>query len=550
MLRSTRIVSLAAAALALVAISKEAQAQCVVGGAGGTYGTDTLATAGVWDTTLPGSPLVSTLAVTVPSGATVLNSVVLRGLSHTWGGDTHVILESPAGQQYNVLVVSDDTSPGGGGCGDVLGGGDYTIVDAGQAAGCGGAAVLTCGTGLPAGTYAQSFSNWTSGGAGVLNTPLEQIPLANGTWTLYVHDWYPPLDSGSLASWEMCFGSPTPPPPGGGPPLACVTGGAGGFVPQTGAVDGTWPTVLPTGQLTSTLAVTIPAGSTTIKGLKLNGLSHTWLGDCQIVLTSPSGINYNIFQEVDGNFGGGCATDFAGDYIFVDPVLGTDNCGNPATPFVCTGALALTPGYYGQYYGAWTSGDAGIVNVNLESIPPANGTWTLSIYDWYVGADAGSLTSWDLCFDSGASTPTAYCTAGTTTNGCNASITATAQPSVTFSTACVLNVANVEGQKQGLIFYGVNNTGFSPTPWGPGSTSFLCVKSPTQRSGTQTSGGLTNSCTGAFTLDWNVYQGANPGALGNPFSAGAKVYAQGWFRDPPAPKTTNLSNAVEMTVVP
>jgi hypothetical protein len=148
------------------------------------------------------------------------------------------------------------------------------------------------------------------------------------------------------------------------------------------------------------------------------------------------------------------------------------------------------------------------------------------------------------------SAPVVYCTAGTTTNGCNASITATAQPSVTFANPCVLNVANVEGQKQGLIFYGVNNTGFTPSVWGTGSTSFLCVKSPNQRTGTQTAGGTAGQCDGAFTLDWNAYQAANPGALGNPFSAGNKVYAQSWFRDPPAPKTTNLSDALEMTCQP
>jgi hypothetical protein len=31
---------------------------------------------------------------------------------------------------------------------------------------------------------------------------------------------------------------------------------------------------------------------------------------------------------------------------------------------------------------------------------------------------------------------------------------------------------------------------------------------------------------------------------------GQKVYAQAWYRDPPAPKTTNLSNAIELTVGP
>lgn len=149
----------------------------------------------------------------------------------------------------------------------------------------------------------------------------------------------------------------------------------------------------------------------------------------------------------------------------------------------------------------------------------------------------------------GPGAPVVYCTAGTTTNNCSASISASAQPSVSFASPCQIDVANIEGQKLGLVFYSVDNTGFAPLPWGAG-TSFLCVKSPTQRSATQNSNGTAGQCDGAFTLDWNAFQIANPGSLGNPFSTGNKVYLQAWFRDPPASKTTNLSDAVELTCIP
>ena len=145
--------------------------------------------------------------------------------------------------------------------------------------------------------------------------------------------------------------------------------------------------------------------------------------------------------------------------------------------------------------------------------------------------------------------PVAYCTAGTSTNGCLPSIGASAQPSVSLANACVITASNIEGQKNGLIFYGIDNSGFTPTAWG-GSSSFLCVKPPTQRTSPQDSGGTIGACDGVLTLDWNAYQSGNPAALGNPWSAGAKVYAQAWYRDPPSPKTTNLSDAVEMTYVP
>jgi len=142
--------------------------------------------------------------------------------------------------------------------------------------------------------------------------------------------------------------------------------------------------------------------------------------------------------------------------------------------------------------------------------------------------------------------PTVYCTAGTTTNGCAASITATANPSASLANSCSLNVSNVEGQKSGLIFYSIN--GQQAQAWN--ATSFLCVKAPTQRTTTQSSGGTVNTCNGSLTLDWNAFQTANPSALGNPWTAGNVLQAQAWFRDPPAGKSTNLSDAIEMTYVP
>jgi hypothetical protein len=139
-----------------------------------------------------------------------------------------------------------------------------------------------------------------------------------------------------------------------------------------------------------------------------------------------------------------------------------------------------------------------------------------------------------------------YCTAGTTTNGCVATISASAAPSVSLANTCNISVANVEGQKSGLIFYSI--TGQNAAPWN--ATSFLCVKSPTQRTGTQTSGGTVNLCDGTLVLDWDAFQSAHPTALGNPWSAGDVVQVQAWFRDPPAGKATNLSDAIEMTYVP
>ncbi|MCC7013294.1 MAG: protein kinase [Planctomycetes bacterium] len=141
-----------------------------------------------------------------------------------------------------------------------------------------------------------------------------------------------------------------------------------------------------------------------------------------------------------------------------------------------------------------------------------------------------------------------YCTAGTTTNGCNASMSATGSPSVSSTSGFTLTCSNVEGQKFGLIFYGLS--GPKASAWTFGSTSYLCVKAPVQRTPSENSGGTAGACDGAFSIDFLTYLSTHPGALGQPFSEGLCVNAQAWFRDPPAPGTTNLSDAVQFDTLP
>ena len=144
--------------------------------------------------------------------------------------------------------------------------------------------------------------------------------------------------------------------------------------------------------------------------------------------------------------------------------------------------------------------------------------------------------------------PTVYCTAGTSVAGCVASIGATGNPNVAHNAPCQIDVTLMEGQRTGVVFYGLTPL---IQPWCvSGGSSFLCVKTPIQRAFPQNSGGTFGQCDGALALDWNAFQSANPTALGNPWLAGEKAYVQGWFRDPSACKTTSLSDAVELTYQP
>jgi Tol biopolymer transport system component len=152
-------------------------------------------------------------------------------------------------------------------------------------------------------------------------------------------------------------------------------------------------------------------------------------------------------------------------------------------------------------------------------------------------------------YDLGAILPFAYCTAGTTTHGCVPAIAYTGTPSASASSGFTITVHSVEGMKQGILFYGVNNSGFVPHPWG-GSSSYMCVRAPTQRTHSQNSGGTFNGCDGVLSIDWNAFMATHPTALGNPLQVGQAVYAQAWFRDPPSPKSTMLSDALQFSVGP
>jgi hypothetical protein len=139
-----------------------------------------------------------------------------------------------------------------------------------------------------------------------------------------------------------------------------------------------------------------------------------------------------------------------------------------------------------------------------------------------------------------------YCTAGISSNLCTPSMSASGLPCASAPSGFVLTCSGLDGQRFGLVFYGVS--GRIAQPWGPQSSSWLCVSSGTvgvQRTPAANSGGGAGSCSGVISVDWLAFVSGNPTALGAPVSGGEVVQAQCWYRDPPAPRTTNLSDAIE-----
>lgn len=221
-------------------------------------------------------------------------------------------------------------------------------------------------------------------------------------------------------------------------------------------------------------------------------------------------------------------------YLFIPIGAGAQVTLDPGTPpGVQSGAL-VGPGTLNVTFSGLLS--AGRYSLSTQGRVEGVNVWPYSgSYDSQVS----------LAID--CATPLNYCTAGTTSNGCLAHIQGFGTPSASASSGYALNVTGVEGASLGLIFYGVS--GRSATQWGT-SSSFVCVKSPTQRTSAQSAGGTAGACDGVFTLDWNQFVAGQPGALGVPFSAGQLVQAQAWFRDAPSSKTTALSDAVEFVFCP
>jgi len=141
-----------------------------------------------------------------------------------------------------------------------------------------------------------------------------------------------------------------------------------------------------------------------------------------------------------------------------------------------------------------------------------------------------------------------YCTAGTSTAGCTAAMGATGVLSASATSGFTLGATGVEGDKLGILFYSIS--GPASQPWFGGSTSFKCVKSPMQRLTPLFSGGNAGACDGQLMQDVQVYFAANPAALGAPLVAGGLYSFQAWYRDPPAPATTSLSDALQVTCAP
>jgi Tol biopolymer transport system component len=149
--------------------------------------------------------------------------------------------------------------------------------------------------------------------------------------------------------------------------------------------------------------------------------------------------------------------------------------------------------------------------------------------------------------DDGGTSGVTYCSPGLSTHSCSASMRGAGTPSASASSGFHVIVDHVEGARSALIEYSLAPT---YTTWVFGSTSYLCILAPTQRTAALFSNGTGGACDGFLDLDWLAWRVAHPGALGHALLPGQSVYFQASYRDGPAPSGRNLSDALAVLLCP
>jgi hypothetical protein len=185
---------------ASMCLSGAAAAQFSVSGPGALVPASGLSS-GTYPTSLPTVPGVATVQVPVP--VFQIDAIEVQGLSHTYVGDLTMVLRDPTGVEH--LIWTRPAFGNGstfGTSGDFTGG-NYSWVESGAP----NDMPATSNGDLLPGEYNQTFSTgqvaWSSGDAGIYNTPLSGISGPAGDWSLVFYDWYASADDGSFVSWKL-----------------------------------------------------------------------------------------------------------------------------------------------------------------------------------------------------------------------------------------------------------------------------------------------------------------------------------------------------------
>ncbi|HQZ75786.1 MAG TPA: hypothetical protein PLO70_14800, partial [Chitinophagaceae bacterium] len=132
----------------------------------------------------------------------------------------------------------------------------------------------------------------------------------------------------------------------------------------------------------------LPTSGVRVKSIAINGLSHTFPSDIDMVVQSPTGTNVVIMSDAGGG------TDIVnGNLVFDDAAASL----LPAT--IVSGTYRPTNAAGPDAFPAPGPGSITQVNPPLSNFTGNfNGNWNLFVVD-DLGGDAGSLTSWTITFE-------------------------------------------------------------------------------------------------------------------------------------------------------
>jgi hypothetical protein len=140
-----------------------------------------------------------------------------------------------------------------------------------------------------------------------------------------------------------------------------------------------------------------------------------------------------------------------------------------------------------------------------------------------------------------------YCTAGTSSNGCVATMSASGTPSASASSGFVLSAHSLEGVKLGLFFYGT--AGIAAVPMGLELERVV-------RQATDAAHGRASLERRVDAVQRDVVArlerlcATHPGRTRSAVRRGDEVWSQCWCRDPNSAKTTALSDALYFALEP
>ncbi len=192
----------------------------------------------------------------------------------------------------------------------------------------------------------------------------------------------------------------------------------------------------------------------------------------------------------------------------------------------------------------WPGGMYAALNYTRHSLfVPAGVPLTINVDSDVLGGGFATLNGLQIKKGS-APCPSAasYCTDLPSSHACHPKLGAAGLPSLSNPAGFQVVGSNLESAQNGLLFFGNNGPNAAPFFGG-----VLCVKAPLYRLMIKNSGGSGN-CSGQFGYALNDFL-AQPD-IGAQLVVGTLLHTQVWFRDPPAPQTVGLSNALLFTICP